>query len=130
MGGGTRLHDGFENVFDADALLGAGENGVAGVEADHLLDLLADALGLGGRQIDLVDDRDDLEVVVQRQIGIGERLRFHALRRVHHQQRAFARLQAARHLVSEVDVAGRVDQVELILVPVLRLVSRAGRHGL
>jgi hypothetical protein len=82
-----------------------------------LLDLLANALGLGGRQVDLVDDRNDFEIVMQREVGIGQRLRFHALRRVHHQQRAFAGLQAARNFVGEIDVARRIDQVELIQLP-------------
>ena len=61
---------------------------------------------------------------LQREIGVGQRLRLHALRRIHHQQRAFARLQAARDLVGEIHVAGRVDQVELILLAVVRLVIR------
>ena len=65
-----------------------------------LLDLLANALGLGRRQIDLVDDRNDFQIVMQRQVGVGQRLRFDALRRVHHQQRAFAGLQAARNFVA------------------------------
>ena len=108
------MHDGFQNVVDAGALLGAGQHGVAGVEADDGFDLLADALGFGGGQVDLVDDRDDLQVVMQRQVRVGERLRFHALGGVHHQQGAFAGLQAARNFVGEIDVAGRIDQVELV----------------
>ena len=86
-------------------LLGAGQDRIGGVQADHLLDLLADALRLGRREIDLVDDRNDFEIVVQRQVGVGERLRFHALRGIDHQQRAFAGLQAAGHFVGEIDVA-------------------------
>ena len=95
-----------------------------------LFDLLANALGLRRRQIDLVDDRNDFQIVMQRQIGIGERLRLHALRRVHHQQRAFARLQAARNFVGEIHVARRVDQIELILVAVFRPCNSAARRGL
>ena len=94
--------------------LALAQDGVAGVEADDGFDLLADALRFGGRQVDLVDDRDDFQIVVQRQVGVGERLRFHALGSVHHQQRAFAGLQAARDFVGEIDVAGRIDQVELV----------------
>ena len=102
-----------------DALLGAGQHRVRGVQPDHLLDLLADALRFGRRQVDLVDHRNDFEVVVQRQVGVGERLRFDALRGVHHQQRALAGLQAARNFVGEIDVAGRVDQVQLVLFAVV-----------
>ena len=78
-----------------------------------MLDLLAHPVRLGRGQIDLVDHRNNFQVVMQSEVGIGERLRLDALRRVDHQQRAFARLQAARNFVGEIDVAGRVDQVEL-----------------
>ena len=100
------------------------------VEADHGFDLLANALRLGRRQIDLVDHRNDFQVVMQRQIGIGQRLRFHALRCVHHQQRAFAGLQAARNFVGKIHVAGRVDQVELVHVAVVGVVIEAHGVGL
>ena len=96
------------------------------VEADDLLDLAARLLGLRARQIDLVDDRDDLEVVLDREVGVGERLRLDALRRVDQQQRAFARGERPRHLVREVDVARRVDQVEDVLLAVGRRVVAGG----
>ena len=77
--------------------------------------------GSRGRQIDFIDDRNDFEIVIQRQIGIGECLRLDALRGIDYQQRAFAGLQAARDFVGEIDVAGRIDQVELIILPSLAL---------
>ena len=89
---------------------------VVAVEPDDLLDLAARLFGLRARQIDLVDDRDDLEVVLDREVGVGQRLRLDALRRVDQQQRAFAGGQRPRHFVGEVDVARRVDQVEDVLL--------------
>ena len=67
---------------------------------------------------------------MQRQIRVREGLGFHALRRIHHQQRAFARLQAARDFVGEIDVARRVDQVELIILAVFRACNSGARRGL
>ena len=61
---------------------------------------------------------DDGEVVLEREVAVGEGLRLDALRRVDEEQRALARGQAARHLVAEVDVAGRVDEVQDVVVPV------------
>ena len=57
------------------------------------------------REVDLVHERDDLEVVLDREVGVRERLRLDPLRRVDDEQRALARLQRARDLVGEVDVA-------------------------
>ena len=110
-----------------DAHLGRRQNGVVGGDADDLLDLLARLLGLGGGQVDLVDDRHDDEVVVGREVRVGERLRFDALGRVDDEDRALAGGERARDLVGEVDVAGRVDEVQDVLVAVLRLVPK--RHG-
>ena len=67
--------------------------------------------GVGRGEVDLVDRGDDGEVVLEREVAVGERLRLDALRRVDEEQRALARGEAARHLVPEVDVAGRVDEV-------------------
>ena len=55
----------------------------------------ARSLGLGAGQVDLVDDRDDLELVLERQVGVGDGLRLDALRGVHHQERALAGGQAS-----------------------------------
>ncbi len=99
-----------------------------GVEPDHVLDLLAHPVGLGGGQVDLVEDRHDLVMVVERLIDIGQRLRLDPLGGVDHQQRAFAGGEAAVHLIGEVHVARRVDQVQLVELAVLRAVVEP--HGL
>ena len=96
-------------------------------QADDVLDLAACFLGLRAGQIDLVDDGDDLEVAVDGEVRVGQRLRLDALRRIHQQQRAFARGQRPSDLVREVHVARRVDQVQDVLLAVLRLVVQADR---
>ncbi len=121
------LHDRFQRFVNADALLRAHQNRVAGIEPDHFFNLLANALRLGRGQIDLIDYRNNFEIMVQREISIRQRLRFHALRCIHHQQRAFAGLQAARDFVGKVHVARRIDQIELIPVAVVGLVIEP--HG-
>ena len=123
-GGGIALDHRLEDLVDADAGLGRGQQRVGGVEADHLLDLLLGALGIGRRQIDLVEHRHDLEVVVEREVDVGQRLRLDALRGVDDQQRALAGAERARDLVAEVDVAGRVDEVDDVVLPVVAAVVR------
>ena len=117
--------DGFQHVGNAEAGFRRDHHRVGGVDADHVLDLLLDLIGLGGGKIDFVEHRHDLVTGVERVIDVGQRLRFHALRGIHHQQRAFAGGQRARHLVGEVDVARRVHQVEDVGLAVLRLVIEA-----
>ena len=99
-----------------------------GIEPDHVLDLLLDLVGLGRRQVDLVEHRHDLVIVVERLVDIGERLRLDALGGVDHQQRALAGGERAVDLIGEIDVAGRVDQVEHVVLAVARAVIEP--HGL
>ena len=89
-----------------------------GRDAEHLLDLVGVAVGVGGRQVDLVEGGDDLEVVLEGQVAVGEGLGLDALGGVDEEHRALAGGQAAAHLVGEVDVAGRVDEVEDVALPV------------
>ena len=93
--------------------------------AEQLGDLGGDALGLGAGKVDLVQARDQLEPGVDGEVGVGERLRLDALRGVDDEQRALARRERARDLVGEVDVAGRVDEVQLVGLAVAR--RRRGR---
>ncbi len=97
------------------AFLGGGVDHLVDVEADDARQLFGHALRLGVRQVDLVDDGDDRQVVLEGGVEVGQRLRLHALCGVDDQQGALAGHQRARDLVGEVDVAGRVDQVELVL---------------
>ena len=53
-----------------------------------------------------------VQVPVQRQVEVGQGLRLDALGGVDQQHGTLAGLQRARHLVGEVDVARRVDQVQ------------------
>ena len=91
---------------------------LVGGDPEHAFDLLGPPLGLGLWEVDLVECRHDREVVLEREVAVGKRLRFDPLGRVDEQERAFTCGEAARHLVPEVDVAGRVDQVEDVVLPV------------
>jgi hypothetical protein len=84
-----------------------------GVHADDLLDLPAHAVRIRLGQVHLVEYRQHLEPLLDRRVAVGHGLRFDALRRVHDQQRALAGGQGARHLVGEIHVSRRVDEIQL-----------------
>ena len=92
-------------------------------------ELLGDQLGVGPRQVDLVDDRQDGQVRREGEEEVGDGLGLHPLVGVHQQQDALAGAQAPRHLVAEVHVPRRVDQVEEELLAVVAPQHR-GRLGL
>ena len=125
-GGRNAFDDRPEDVGHSQPGLGADGQHLGGIDpqADH--DLFLDLLGPGRLHVDLVQDRDDRQVVVHGQIGIGDGLRLHSLGRVDQQDRSLAGRQTARNLVVEVDVPRRVDQVQLINLAVQRVIDGDG----
>ena len=115
---GNPLADSVEQLVDALAGLCRDAQDVFGRNAEHRLDLHRIAVGIGGRQVDLVQRGDDLEVVLHRQVAVGQRLGLDPLGGVDDQHDALAGRQAAADLVAEVDVTGRVDEVQRVALPV------------
>ncbi len=124
------VDDRLEDLLDPDAGLAAGEDGLLGGNGENVLELARAKLEIRTGQVDLVDHRDDLELLGESQVGIGHGLRLNPLRGVNQQQRALARGQAARDLVGEVDVAGRVHEVELVRAAIFGAVMHRHRMGL
>jgi hypothetical protein len=106
VGAGTSRQMAFRTSGHALAGLGADAQDVVRVAADDLADLLGVLVGLRRREVDLVQHRDDVQVVLEREVEVGQRLRLDALRGVDEQQGALAGGERARHLVGEVDVPG------------------------
>ncbi len=122
------LHHRFEDLVDAHALLRRGKHCPRSVDADHIFNLGTRPLRIRGRQVDLVDHRDDVEVVVEGHVDVGEGLRLHPLRRIHHQKRPLAGSQRTGDLISEVNVSRGIDQIEHVIAAVARGVVHP--HGL
>ena len=106
-------------------MLGGDGDGAVTVQVEELGDLGPRALHVGGGKVDLVDDGDDLQSAVRRQVEVGEGLGLDPLGRVHDQHRALAGGQRARDLVGEVHVPRRIDEVERVLLAVSRGVQEA-----
>ena len=56
---GNALDNGFQDLVDAEARLGADHDSVGGIKADDVFDFLADSVRIGTGQVDLIDDGDD-----------------------------------------------------------------------
>ena len=80
------LHDGIEDVLHALTRLARRTYDVRPVTADEVDDLVLHLVGHGRGHVDLVDHRDDLQVMVDGHVEVGDRLRLYALCGIHHQQ--------------------------------------------
>jgi hypothetical protein len=108
------LDDRMQQILDAGAGLARYEEDLVVPEAEGRAKLFAHDVEIDVRQVDLVDRRDDLEPLLDREIRVRERLRLDALRGIDQQDRALAGRERSAHLVREIDVARRVDEVELV----------------
>ncbi len=129
-GAGDALDDGFQNILDADAGLGAGEHCFIGGNGEHIFKLPFDHGDVGIREIDFVDDRDQLQPLFFGQMHIGDRLRLHSLGGVNDEECSFTRREGTRDLIGKIDVPWGIHQVELVSVPVQRLVLHRHRMRL
>ncbi len=124
------FHDGLQHRLHVGAVLGRDEDDLLARDGQHVLELLDDDVRLGRGQVDLVEDGDDDEALRQRQVDVGQGLGLDALRGVDDEDGALAGLQAAADLVGEVDVAGRVDEVEPVAQAIARDVLQVHGAGL
>ena len=90
LGGRNLRHDLLQHLLDAYTVLGGDQRRVLSLQTDHVLDFLYNPLRLRAGQIDLIDDRKYIQVVIQRKIYIGQRLGLDPLRCIHHQNRPVA----------------------------------------
>ena len=123
-------YDALEHLVDVDVHFCGNLGGVLGRDADDVLDFLLDARGVRRRQVDLVDDRNDFQTCVDREVGVAEGLRLNALRRVNDEKRTLAGRERTRNLVVEVHVARGVDEVHLVGLAVVCLILHADGAGL
>ena len=105
--------------MDPFTRLTAGKHRIICGYGERILDFGLHALGLCRWEVDLVYERDDLEVRVHGKHGVGHRLGFDALGGIDHQHGTFARCKAARYLVGEVDMTGSVYEVELVYLAII-----------
>ena len=91
---------------------------------------MRDAVGIRRGKVDLVEHGDDLEIRIHREVGIRERLCLDALGGIHDEDCTLAGVQGPRHLVREVDVTRRVDQIQDIFLAVSRRPAHACGLGL
>ena len=67
---------------------------------------------------DLVDDWDNFQILLEREIDIRESLRLNTLRGVDNQNGAFDRLQRARNFIGKIHMARSIDEVQNVVLVV------------
>ena len=127
--GGNILHHAFQHFADIDAHLGAHARGIHAGQTDDILHLFGGGIRVSAGQVNLIQDGHNFQVVVNGQVAVGQRLGFHALAGIHHQDGTLTGSQAAADFVLKVNVARRVDQVEFVFLAVIGVVVHGNGAG-
>ncbi len=117
-----------QHVVDAQTTLAAGAQHIRRFDAQRRLHLGDHVIGPSDLQVDLVEYRHDGQLALHSEKGVGDRLRLHTLKRIDEQNDALASGETARHLIAEIDVAGRVDEVQFVVLVLVLVVNRDGVH--
>ena len=122
-------NDSRENFLHANAAFSAGPQDFGGIDADGMLHFGDDVVRASVRQVDLVEHGHDHQFVLHGQVGVGDGLSLHALKRIDQENRAFAGGETAGDFIAEIDVAGRIDKVEFVLLTGVRMVNGDRVHA-
>ena len=119
------MYDLLQDFMHILAGLGGYTGSVHRLNAHDILNFLRDIIGVRARQVDLVDDRNALKIMVQGEIHVPQSLGLHPLCRVDDKDSPVTCGKRAGNFIIKVHVSRRVDQVEDILLPVVRFIDRS-----
>ena len=122
--------DGLQQIVNALAGLARDAHGIIGGNRQVVLDLGLNLVGMGRGQVDLVDGGHNVQIGVHGERRVGNGLRLDALRGVDNEYRALTGCQRARDLIGKVNVARRIDQIELIRLTIVGVIGNADGIGL
>src|SRR5690606_21949357 len=80
---GDALDDCREDLLDPDPGFGAGGDDIFRITAQQVHDIVGNFFRIGTREVHLVQHGDDLQVVVEGEVEVGNGLRLNALGGVH-----------------------------------------------
>src|SRR3569833_1559829 len=130
LGGGMRLIRAFNNSCTPRPVLAltftASPASMPMISSISLITRCGSAVG---RSI-LLSTGSTSSPLLDRGIAVRDGLRFDAQRGIHHQQRALAGRERTRYFVREIDVTGRIDEVEEIALAVVGGESQGDTLGL
>ena len=101
-----------------------------GFQPDHILNFLHHPLRFRAGQVYLIDHRNDVKIMVQGQVYIGQGLGLNPLGGIHHQHGPIAGRQGTADFIVKVHMSRGVNQVQNIFLPILRLIYGADCLGL
>ena len=103
------LDDTLQHLFDTHTVFRRDGHRGKWIESEILVDLFPHSVDVRSWQVDLVDDRKALEIMLERKVEVRDGLRLDALGCVNDDDCPVARHEGAANFVGEINVARCVD---------------------
>ena len=116
-------NDLFQNFFNIQSCLGRNSRCIVCLKSDHILNLVDNALRICTWEIDLVNDRKHIQVMIQCQINIRQRLRLDTLCCIYDQNRPITGSKTSGNLIVKIDMPWCIDQVKNIFFSIISLIN-------
>ena len=113
---GNAVHNSVQKHLNTVASFGTDAQNIFQLTPNEVDDLVRNLIRIGAGEVQFVQHRNDLQVVLNGQVKVADGLGLDSLGSVHHQQGAFAGRNASGNFVGKVHVAGGVDQVQAEVV--------------
>ncbi len=113
-GSAHAVDDGIQHFGYSPALFGRDQENLFALAAEQFHHFFTDALGICRRQVNFIQDGNQLQIVLKRHVKHRKRLGLDALRGIDEQDRAFARSERPADFITKISVAGRVDEIQLM----------------
>ena len=105
------LHNGIQDLHHTFARLSTRTQDILSWTTQQLHNLVFHLIRHRTRQINLIHHRNDLQIILDSHIEVGDRLRLNALCSIHDQQSTLTSRNRARYLIREIDMSRGINQV-------------------
>ena len=93
-----------------------------GFQSDHIFNLSCHTIRICTWKVDLINNRKNIQIMIQCQVYICQSLGLDSLRSIYYQHSTVTSCQTSGYLVVKIHMSGSIDQVKNVFVSIFRFV--------
>ena len=118
-----------QNLFHVQTCLCGNLRCILGFNPDHILNLIDNTLRVRTWKVDLIDNRNHIQIMIQRHIYVGKGLSLDSLGSIYNKDRAVTGCKTPGNFIIKVYMSRGIDQVKNIFISILGLVYNTDSLG-
>ena len=126
---GKTMHHRFQYFFHIQTGFCGNLRCIHRFKTDYIFNFMGNQFRVCRRQIHLIDNRDNFQIMIQGKISVGQGLSLNSLGSIHHQNSAIAGRQCTAYFIVKVHMPRGINEVKNIFLPVLCLIHNTNGLG-